>query len=148
MSSVHGTLPEATPLEEAALVLEDGTVFSGEATGVLASYPDRIATGELMVAVAVTEPDFGSDVANLSVSATPAEGGGWLVNGVKTWCTFAARADVLMLLHSHPALDDNEVEPIRALCSQNLRSLDDDPGTKVIYELRRRHFPTTWYPDR
>jgi (2S)-methylsuccinyl-CoA dehydrogenase len=58
----------------------------------------RIATGELMVAVAVTEPDFGSDVANLSVSASPADGGGWLVNGVKTWCTFAARADVLMLL--------------------------------------------------
>jgi (2S)-methylsuccinyl-CoA dehydrogenase len=58
----------------------------------------RIATGELMVAVAVTEPDFGSDVANLSVSASPAEGGGFLVNGVKTWCTFAARADVLMLL--------------------------------------------------
>ena len=24
--------------------------------------------------------------------------GGWLINGVKTWCTFAARADVLMLL--------------------------------------------------
>jgi (2S)-methylsuccinyl-CoA dehydrogenase len=58
----------------------------------------RIATGELMVAVAVTEPDFGSDVANLSVAATPADGGGWLVNGVKTWCTFAARADILMLL--------------------------------------------------
>ncbi len=58
----------------------------------------RIATAELMVAVAVTEPDFGSDVANLTVSATPAEGGGYLVNGVKTWCTFAARADVLMLL--------------------------------------------------
>jgi (2S)-methylsuccinyl-CoA dehydrogenase len=51
-----------------------------------------------MVAVAVTEPDFGSDVANLSVAATPADGGGWLVNGVKTWCTFAARADILMLL--------------------------------------------------
>ena len=58
----------------------------------------RIASGELMVAVAVTEPDFGSDVANITVSATPAEGGGWLINGVKTWCTFAARADVLMLL--------------------------------------------------
>jgi (2S)-methylsuccinyl-CoA dehydrogenase len=52
----------------------------------------------MMVAVAVTEPDFGSDVANLSVMATPAEGGGYLINGVKTWCTFAARADVLMLL--------------------------------------------------
>jgi (2S)-methylsuccinyl-CoA dehydrogenase len=57
----------------------------------------RIATGEMMVAVAVTEPDFGSDVANLSVTATPAEGG-WLLNGVKTWCTFAARAEAIMLL--------------------------------------------------
>jgi (2S)-methylsuccinyl-CoA dehydrogenase len=58
----------------------------------------KIASGEMMVAVAVTEPDFGSDVANLSVTANPADGGGWLVNGVKTWCTFAARADALMLL--------------------------------------------------
>ncbi|MGH9304103.1 MAG: acyl-CoA dehydrogenase family protein, partial [Acidimicrobiales bacterium] len=58
----------------------------------------KIASGEAMVAVAVTEPDYGSDVAALSVTALPADGGGYLVNGVKTWCTFAARADVLMLL--------------------------------------------------
>jgi len=57
----------------------------------------RLASGEIMNAVAVTEPDFGSDVANVVTSATPTDGG-WLVNGVKTWCTFAARADVLMLL--------------------------------------------------
>jgi len=31
--------------------------------------------------------------------ATPApDGNGWLITGVKTWCTFGARADVLMLL--------------------------------------------------
>jgi len=68
----------------------------------------RIASAEVLAAVAVTEPDFGSDVAGLKVTAVPAgpvtdEGEdpspeGWLVNGVKTWCTFAARADVLMLL--------------------------------------------------
>ena len=57
----------------------------------------RLASGEIMAAVAVTEPDYGSDVANLTVNATPTEGG-WLINGVKTWCTFAGRADVLMLL--------------------------------------------------
>ncbi|MCY3609097.1 MAG: acyl-CoA/acyl-ACP dehydrogenase [Acidimicrobiaceae bacterium] len=57
----------------------------------------QIATGETMVAVAVTEPDYGSDVANLVVSASPSEGG-WLISGTKTWCTFAGRADVLMLL--------------------------------------------------
>ncbi|MBX7160258.1 MAG: acyl-CoA/acyl-ACP dehydrogenase [Acidimicrobiia bacterium] len=56
-----------------------------------------IAAGEHMVGVAVTEPDFGSDVANLKVRAVECEGG-YLVNGVKTWCTFAGRADLLMLL--------------------------------------------------
>ena len=62
----------------------------------------KLATAEVMAAVAVTEPDFGSDVAGLKVTATPAEGAdgtaGYVINGVKTWCTFAARADVLMLL--------------------------------------------------
>jgi (2S)-methylsuccinyl-CoA dehydrogenase len=57
----------------------------------------RIASGEVMVAVAVTEPDYGSDVAQLKVTATPAEGG-WLLNGTKTWCTFAGRANAVMLL--------------------------------------------------
>src|SRR4051812_24121828 len=59
----------------------------------------KLASGEIMAAVAVTEPDFGSDVAGIKVTATPTgDGAGWLINGVKTWCTFAARADVLMLL--------------------------------------------------
>src|SRR4051794_10303500 len=61
----------------------------------------KLATGEVMAAVAVTEPDFGSDVAGIKVTATPTEtdgGPGYRINGVKTWCTFAARADVLMLL--------------------------------------------------
>lgn len=57
----------------------------------------KLASAEILPAVAVTEPDFGSDVANLTTSATKTEGG-WLINGVKTWCTFAARANVLMLL--------------------------------------------------
>jgi (2S)-methylsuccinyl-CoA dehydrogenase len=57
----------------------------------------RMATGALMTAVAVTEPDYGSDVAGITTTAQPLSGG-WLVSGVKTWCTFAARADLLMLL--------------------------------------------------
>ncbi|QGG95928.1 acyl-CoA dehydrogenase family protein [Actinomarinicola tropica] len=57
----------------------------------------KLASAEVMAAVAVTEPDYGSDVAGIKVTATPTDGG-WLVNGVKTWCTFGARADALMLL--------------------------------------------------
>ena len=57
----------------------------------------KLASAEVMNAVAVTEPDFGSDVANIKVTATR-DGDDWVINGVKTWCTMAARADVLMLL--------------------------------------------------
>jgi len=62
----------------------------------------KLATAEVMAAVAVTEPDYGSDVANLTTMAVKGtnEAGveGYIINGVKTWCTFAARANVLMLL--------------------------------------------------
>jgi (2S)-methylsuccinyl-CoA dehydrogenase len=61
----------------------------------------QLATAEVMNAVAVTEPDYGSDVAGVKVTATPATVDGtegYLLNGVKTWCTFGARADVLSLL--------------------------------------------------
>ena len=56
-----------------------------------------IASGRQLVGVATTEPDFGSDVAGLRCRAdrTPA---GWLVTGTKLWCTFAGRAELLMLL--------------------------------------------------
>ena len=58
-----------------------------------------LASGEIMAGVAVTEPDFGSDVAGLTVTATrDAESGSWSISGTKTWSTFAARADVLMVL--------------------------------------------------
>src|SRR3712207_1717396 len=56
-----------------------------------------IASGELMCGVAVTEPDYGSDVAGLKVRAVR-DGDDYVVNGVKTWCTFGGRANLLMLL--------------------------------------------------
>jgi (2S)-methylsuccinyl-CoA dehydrogenase len=57
----------------------------------------QLASGELLTAVAVTEPDYGSDVAGIRTTATKVDGG-WIINGVKTWCTMAARAHALMLL--------------------------------------------------
>lgn len=58
-----------------------------------------LASGEIMAGVAVTEPDYGSDVAGITVSATrDSSTGDWVLSGTKTWSTFAARADVLMVL--------------------------------------------------
>ncbi len=57
-----------------------------------------IADGSRLVAVAVTEPDHGSDVASIQCRATRGADGSWIVNGAKLWCTFAGRADLLMVL--------------------------------------------------
>ncbi|MGB4948193.1 MAG: acyl-CoA dehydrogenase family protein [Candidatus Competibacter denitrificans] len=57
----------------------------------------QLASGELLCAVAVTEPNYGSDVANMRLKATKTEGG-WLLNGAKTWCTFGGKAGVLLIL--------------------------------------------------
>jgi len=68
----------------------------------------RIATGEEICAVAVTEPDVGSDVASLQCRAEPAEQDGqrgWRINGAKAWSTFAGRATVLGMLARTGATD-------------------------------------------
>src|SRR4029077_18568332 len=51
-----------------------------------------------LVAVAVTEPDHGSDVAEIQCRATRLSDGGWEINGTKLWCTFAGRSELLMVL--------------------------------------------------
>jgi (2S)-methylsuccinyl-CoA dehydrogenase len=61
----------------------------------------KIASGELMVGISVTEPDVGSDVAAVKCRAERATQNGvagWTINGPKAWCTFAGRADVLAVL--------------------------------------------------
>ncbi len=61
------------------------------------SWLPKLATGEIMAAISVTEPDTGSDVASLACRAEKVAGG-WAITGAKAWCTFAGRADVIALL--------------------------------------------------
>ena len=60
-----------------------------------------VAAGELMAAISVTEPDTGSDVASVACkaeSATVDGKAGYVINGAKAWCTFAGRANIIVLL--------------------------------------------------
>lgn len=57
----------------------------------------EVASGEKLCGIAITEPDYGSDVAGLSLKATPVQGG-WLLNGAKSWCTFAGKAQLLFVI--------------------------------------------------
>jgi citronellyl-CoA dehydrogenase len=54
-------------------------------------------SGEVVSAVAVTEPDAGSDVAGIKTRAVR-DGEDWVINGSKTYITNAATADWLCLL--------------------------------------------------
>jgi citronellyl-CoA dehydrogenase len=53
--------------------------------------------GEMVAAIAVTEPDAGSDVAGVKTRAVR-DGDDWVINGSKTYITNAATADWLCLL--------------------------------------------------
>ena len=57
----------------------------------------RLASGQTLCAISITEPNTGSDVASVNLRASPTEGG-WILNGAKTWCTFAARSELLVVL--------------------------------------------------
>ncbi|CBL45184.1 Acyl-CoA dehydrogenase [gamma proteobacterium HdN1] len=57
----------------------------------------KLAQAQPLCAVAVTEPNYGSDVAQMRLKATRTDGG-WHLNGEKTWCTFAGKAGVLLTL--------------------------------------------------
>lgn len=60
-------------------------------------YLPRIASGELLISFALTEPDAGSDAAALKTRAV-ADGGDYLISGTKRFITNAPRAGAFTLM--------------------------------------------------
>ena len=76
-------------------------VLAGGTPAQQAAWLPGIAAGDPLVAVAVTEPGTGSDVASVALRATPAQHDGergWRLDGAKTWCTFAGKAGAILVL--------------------------------------------------
>jgi butyryl-CoA dehydrogenase len=59
-------------------------------------YLPRLATGELIASFALTEPDTGSDAANLRTRAERIDGG-WRISGQKMWISLGSIADVALI---------------------------------------------------
>ena len=62
-----------------------------------AKYLRLSAGGNVMAAVAMTEPQAGSDVAGMKTRAVRREDGHWVVNGQKNWITWGEVADFVFL---------------------------------------------------
>jgi glutaryl-CoA dehydrogenase len=59
-------------------------------------YLPKLATGEWIGAFGLTEPDHGSDPANMATRAVAASGG-YVLNGAKTWISNSPIADVMIV---------------------------------------------------
>lgn len=57
----------------------------------------RVVRGEWLGAFAMSEPNAGSDVSNISCRARR-DGDAWVIHGNKYWCTFADGADYLIVI--------------------------------------------------
>lgn len=58
----------------------------------------RLASGEAIGALAITEPGHGSDATGIETTAVAVEGGGYRLDGVKAYVTNGSVADVLVVL--------------------------------------------------
>ncbi len=66
----------------------------------------RVARGEYLAAMSLSEPDTGSDLASISCRAER-DGDEWVITGNKYWCTFADGADYIVLFaRTSPSPDD------------------------------------------
>jgi len=94
----------------------------------------RISSGEIMVAISVTEPDVGSDVASVKIRAEKGELGGrpgYFITGAKAWCTFAGRANVIaMLTRTDP-------DPAKAAKGLSLFIVPKDPFPGHEFVMRQ-----------
>jgi hypothetical protein len=89
-------------------------------------YFPRLARGAVS-AFALTEPQVGSDPANLSTTATRTPEGDYVLDGEKLWCTNGTIADLFVVMARHP-----DTKKISAFIVEK-----DWPGVEVVI---RCHF--------
>ena len=87
----------------------------------------KLASGEWISAFALTEPEAGSDAANVQTMATPREdGSGFVLRGEKRWITNGGIADVLTVMARTPVPQSNETKITAFLVTPDM------PGFRVV----------------
>ena len=87
----------------------------------------KLASGEWISAFALTEPEAGSDAANVQTMATPTpDGKGYLINGQKRWITNGGIAQVLTVMARTPVPGKTETKITAFIVTPDM------PGFEVI----------------
>lgn len=96
-------------------------------------YFPRLARGAVS-AFALTEPEVGSDPANMATTATPTgDGRHFVINGEKLWCTNGPAAELLVVMARTPSkiVKGRERKQITAFIVER-----DTPGFEVVHRCR------------
>lgn len=87
----------------------------------------KLASGEWISAFALTEPEAGSDAANVQTQATPTEDGrGYVLRGQKRWITNGGIAQVLTVMARTPSPDGGDSKITAFLVTPDM------PGFQVL----------------
>lgn len=87
----------------------------------------KLASGEWISAFALTEPEAGSDAANVQTSATPsADGKSYVINGQKRWITNGSLAQVLTVMARTPVAGSSETKITAFIVTPDM------PGFEVV----------------
>jgi len=81
----------------ASIIARGNGIMGGFPEEVKAEILPKMARGECLMAMALSEPDAGSDIASIRTRADR-DGDEWVINGQKMWCTFADGADFLIVV--------------------------------------------------
>ncbi len=113
------------------------------------TYLPPLVTADILGCFAVTEPDTGSDLLSMQMSAREASDG-FILNGTKTWITNAPEADVGLIF----AVTDEQKKHEGISCF--IMNLKDNPAIKItlIDKLGQRctkvgeiNFSDVWIPN-
>ncbi len=89
----------------------------------------KLASGEWISAFALTEPEAGSDAANVQSLASPTpDGRGFVINGQKRWITNGGIADVLTVMARTPVAGSKETKITAFVVTPDM------PGFEVVEE--------------
>ncbi|HYK11302.1 MAG TPA: acyl-CoA dehydrogenase family protein [Gemmatimonadales bacterium] len=132
VSTVDGSVTALLSAHQSIGVPQPLKMFGSEAQK--KKFLPRLAKGSIS-AFALTEPNVGSDPANVETHAEPTDDGeAWILNGEKMWCTNGTIAELMVVMARTPSkvVNGKEKRQITAFIVEA-----DSPGVKIEH---RCHF--------
>jgi acyl-CoA dehydrogenase len=131
LAIARSTLARASGLADFAFAMQglgSGAISLFGSAGQKAEWLPKVSSGEAIAAYALTEPETGSDAANIVMRAER-DGDGWVLTGEKSYISNGTIADVLTVFARTGAAEDGA----RGISAFIVRG--DDPGLSVAERI-------------